>query len=443
MKKLIKITAYMLAGLCLLVIALVGRIDHTPLIEQPFYQRMMAQLDTLPLTHNPGTSKLKIGWSEFNITPSYAMPMAGYTPKDKFESIHDSLFCRILSIDNGSSRSFIISLDLMLFPPTIKNRLQSMLQKNGSNEFLYFTATHTHSGIGGWDDSTVGRFTIGTFHEEWVDNTVNQIVRHLQRAAEDASPSTVSYWESDAREYVENRLDNTSPTDGYLRGVEFVREDSTKAVIAAFSGHSTNIELLGRTLSGDYPATLVREFKKRGYNFGMFMAGMVGSHRIKGFEGEQFAKIDSIGKKLATKFDAATYYHTNSQNIEVTNAHVPIQFGPSQLQFEQGWKTRDWAFRSLIGGLQGELTFLSIGNIILIGTPCDFSGELWAEADWTKWCRDQNKHLIITSFNGNYVGYITADHHYGKREEEVLALNWVGPYFGAYFKNMINLTLQK
>lgn len=443
MKNVLKFCGYAFAGVALLAITLVAPIDDMPLHEQPFYQRMVAQMDTLQLTRHVGVSKLKVGWSEFNITPSYPMPMAGYTPKDQFEDVHDSLFCRILSIDNGSSRAYIISMDLMLFPPTIKNRLQAILKKSGSNDFLYFTATHTHSSVGGWDDSIVGRFTIGKFQPAWVDTTVDQIIHHMQVAATTAKHSGLSYWESDAHELVENRLDRASPSDGLVRGLEFVRDDSSKAVIAAFSGHPTNIELLGRTLSGDYPATLVKEFKKRGYDFGMFMAGMVGSHRIKGFEGEQYSKIESIGKTLAAKFDSAQRDVFLSENVEVASAHVPIPFGPSQLHFEKGWKARDWAFRSLIGGLQGELSYLSLGNIIFIGTPCDFSGELWVEAEWQKWCRDHHKHIIITSFNGNYTGYITADHHYGKKEEEVLALNWVGPYFGAYFKEMISRTLGK
>lgn len=403
----------------------------------------MHQLDTLQLSRHAGVSKVKVGWSEFNITPSYPMPMAGYTPKDKFSDVHDSLYCRILSIDNGNAKAFIISLDLMLFPPTIKDLLTETLKENGRNDFLYLTATHTHSGIGGWDKSVVGRFTIGTFHNEWVDTTVNRIMRHMQLATAHARAANITYWEANAIEYVENRLDPASLTDGYLRGVEFARDDGSKAVLATFSGHPTNIELLGRTLSGDYPSALVQEFKKRGYSFGMFMAGMVGSHRIKGFEGEQFAKTDSIGKKLALKFDSAARYPLAKQRSDFKFAHVPIRFGPSQLQFEKGWKARDWSFQSLVGELEGELTYLAIDNIILIGTPCDFSGELWAEADWQKWCKEHNQHVIITSFNGNYAGYITADHHYGKREEEVLALNWVGPYFGAYFQDMINRILQR
>ena len=56
----------------------------------------------------------------------------------------------------------------------------------------------------------------------------------------------------------------------------------------------------------------------------------------------------------------------------------------------------------------------------------------------------QNKKVIITSFNGDYAGYITEDEHYESiAKEEVMALNWVGPYYGSYFAEMINTLLKK
>ena len=59
-----------------------------------------------------------------------------------------------------------------------------------------------------------------------------------------------------------------------------------------------------------------------------------------------------------------------------------------------------------------------------------------------------NTKLIITSFNGEYMGYITNDKHYlVSSHEEVRALNWVGPYYGEYYAQIIvrllNLTAEK
>jgi neutral ceramidase len=443
LKRLLKFLLYFIITIGLVVASLIAPINRTPLHEQPFYQSMMRQLDTLHLINHQAKSALRVGWSKFNITPNYSMPMAGYTPKNKFDSVHDSIYCRLLAIDNGSSQSFIISMDLMLFPPIVKQRLDDYLKQSNKNYFLYLSATHTHSSVGGWDASLVGRFTIGKFHEEWVDAVVKNLIEHIEFSRQNLQPAFISYWQADASEFVQNRLDGNSKTDGKLRGLKIVRQDGSQAILSTFGGHPTSLDLLARTISGDYPNMLIKQLETNGYDFGMFLAGMVGSHRLIGFDGEQYQKIDSIGKTLANKIKSASQVSLKD-SISISTKHVPIQYGYSQLRFAKNWKVRDWAFRSLIEPLKGEITFLQLGNVILLGTPCDFSGELYADAELEGWCNKNNMHLIITSFNGNYNGYITADKHYNQvNEEEVMALNWVGPYFGEYYSKIILSMLEK
>ncbi|MCX8490950.1 MAG: hypothetical protein ORN54_07775, partial [Cyclobacteriaceae bacterium] len=170
---------------------------------------------------------------------------------------------------------------------------------------------------------------------------------------------------------------------------------------------------------------------------GLFMAGMVGSHRLKGIEGTDFERIEKAGSMLAEKVLNANNERL-VDSVSVSSAHIPIEFGPSQLRIAKDCKVRDWVFRLLLNPLQGELTYLQIGNVIFIGAPADFSGEIVADEKLESLATSLGKRLIITSFNGNYTGYITADHQYRKvNEEEVMALNWVGPYFGEYYTDMI------
>jgi len=420
---------------------LVGPIDKTPLKEQPFYQTMVSRLDTI----HPNLSrkdKVKVGWAKFNITPSYSLPMAGYTPKDKYESIHDSIYGGVIAMTNGSSVNVFVSLDLMLFPPSIKNRVNEALKRQGKDYFVYYSATHTHSSLGGWDASLVGRLVLGSYHAEWVDQTANDILDNIDKATTSSISSTIQYWENDASEFVENRLDAANgQVDGKLRGLKFNRADSSKAVIVTYSAHPTNVELLSRVVSGDYPSALTKQLEKRGFDFGLFMAGMVGSHRLKGIEGTDFERIDKAGLLLAEKVVKATNQNL-AESISISSAHIPIAFGSSQLRIAKDWKVRDWVFRSLLNPLQGELTYLQVGHVVFIGTPADFSGEIFAQEKLEAIAAAMGKKLILTSFNGNYTGYVTADHHYAKgSEEEVMALNWVGPYFGDYYTQMLKQIL--
>jgi len=57
-------------------------------------------------------------------------------------------------------------------------------------------------------------------------------------------------------------------------------------------------------------------------------------------------------------------------------------------------KVRDWAFRWLFTPLKGEITYLKIGNLIMLGTPCDFSGEIFIADGLGKIAEDQHEDCL-------------------------------------------------
>ncbi|MDZ7650221.1 MAG: hypothetical protein U5K54_25535 [Cytophagales bacterium] len=152
----------LLAGVVVIIILLVslmGSIDRTSLQDQEFYQEMTQTLGNLQPTIHPSGKTLQADWRKISITPDYPMPMAGYRMRPAFNAVHDSLYARIVGINNGSVSCYFISLDLLLFPPSVKEVLQKRLAKEFSEmPFLYLSATHTHNGVGGWDNSIVGEW---------------------------------------------------------------------------------------------------------------------------------------------------------------------------------------------------------------------------------------------------------------------------------------------
>jgi neutral ceramidase len=441
-KKLSKALVYLAAIAAIVVVCFVGSVDRTALHEQSFYHDMMRKLDTLQFNHSKKQG-IKVGWGKYNITPSFEMPMAGYKPRQRFESIHDSLYVRIMAIDNGTP-VFILSADLLLFPPVVKEKIETDLKKTMPTAFVFFSATHTHNGLGGWDNSLAGEFITGTYHDEWIKEISEEIVLMMEKISQEMKYGSISYFEEDATGYAANRLaGEMGKVDSKLRGLKIFREDSMKAILVTFSAHATSISKKTTSLSGDYPAALNKELEHNGYDFAMFAAGMVGSHRLDGFAEENYELTAKAGAALATKIlNDSSVAATDS--VSIATAHIPVQYGPSQLRIEKNWRLRDWAFQLLLRPLQGELTYLEIGDIILIGTPCDFSGELSVVGKLDSLASSKNKNLIITSFNGNYNGYITLDDHYDQYDkEEVRALNWVGPYFGEYYQEIIINILAK
>lgn len=444
MNRWLKRFLIILAALAVIAFSLIGPIDRTPLPERSFYKEMKEVLDTISIYNYPANGKLKAGWRKIAITPNSPMPMAGYIMRPFFETIHDSLFARVIGINNGSVSCYLISVDLLLFPPIIKKKVQQRISNElSANTFLYFSATHTHNGIGGWNNSLVGNFVLGDYNEGWVNETTTKLVEEIKAINSSMKPATLSYWETNANEYAENRLVAAAPHDGWLRGLKIVADDSSSMQLVTFSAHATSISKKSLSLSGDYPAALIDQIEEKKKSSGIFMAGMVGSHRLAGIDATEFDLVNKAGVALNEKILTADYDKA-FDSIEIRAAHVPIHFGSSQLRITKNWKLRNWIFNSALNPLQGELTYLQLGNIILIGTPSDFSGELLITHKLKELAKSNNQHLIITSFNGDYVGYITEDEHYDQVEkEEVMAMNWVGPYYGNYFSEMISTLINK
>ena len=96
---------------------------------------------------------------------------------------------------------------------------------------------------------------------------------------------------------------------------------------------------------------------------------------------------------------------------------------------------RPWEFNSLSEQTPHYISILKIGNIVFVGTPCDFSGELIPDIEFVTDPLGIN--LIATSFNGGYIGYITKDKWYDLHEYETFIMNWFGPNNGAYFVELI------
>jgi hypothetical protein len=170
----------------------------------------------------------------------------------------------------------------------------------------------------------------------------------------------------------------------------------------------------------------------------MFLAGMMGSHSITRIPGDNFSRVDSTAKYLNEKIANAPF--TRIGNSLAYMSH-PLPLPEARMRLTKTIAIRNWLFESAFGPIQAHLTYLEIGNVIFVSTPCDYSGEIWVNGHIQV---PPGHQVIITSFNGDYVGYITEDSHYDTRSHaEVRTMNWVGPGFGHYSSSVISRALEK
>ena len=421
----------------------VVRIDRSPYPQNPFYRQMQQNIDHVSKVFKEPSQGLRVGYSKENITPRHPMPTAGYGNRKgaEYTSVRDSIFVRTMVIDNGIQRIALVSADMLIFPPTVTAILGEELPEIGfSLDNTYLSATHSHNSIGGWGEHLAGRIVSGAHSDSVVFSIAHAIVKSIVSASQNVLPATLKAGHLPVTRAVRNRLVQKGKIDSLLRVIEMIRSDSSKLVLTSFTAHPTCLPQEDLELSRDYPGKLIDNLEKRGYTFAIFMAGAVGSMTGRTPRvGE--ACINWMAEDLAHALLTQRNLLTTVHGSALVMRQIPLALREPQLKISRDWRLSPWWFRSLFGEYPAYLTVLRIGDLVLLGTPCDFSGELTGPIDEA--AARQGLRAMITSFNGGYIGYITKDEHYDEDHSETRLMNWYGPGNGQYLSECMIQLMEK
>ena len=145
-------------------------------------------------------------------------------------------------------------------------------------------------------------------------------------------------------------------------------------------------------------------------------------------------KTQEMASMLMQAIPEATLNPVEDQGIGFHR--VPLLLGKQQIKVLPNWRVRQWLSLWLMGEHVPSLTVLHLGNLVMLGAPCDYSGlltgPLYQEA------REKNKFAFVTSFNGGYIGYITPDEYFDVERYETQTMNWYGPGNGSYIQACLN-----
>jgi hypothetical protein len=269
---------------------------------------------------------------------------------------------------------------------------------------------------GAFDDSVVSM----------IKDRVLSTIRHADASKVAASISSVHLPVTGA---VRNRISAENPVDSLLRVVEIKRADSTKLVLMSFTAHATCLSSGNLVLSADYPGRLTQALEADGYAFAMFMAGAVGSHAAKTRERE-WPCVEEMAGKLTHVFAENTGDLQLLNDNTLWTGRVRLDVSEPQFKLFRTWRLRPWAFNAALGDFPEYLSALRLGNLLMLGTPCDFSGEFYPQLDSAAAANGMT--MMVTSFNGGYMGYVTPDKYYDENHYETQLMNWYGPGTGEY-----------
>lgn len=453
LKILLKVLGVILLLIVALLACMLAPVDDTPYQQTAYYQDWKTAVNNLPLTVSNDSNQqseigksLQVGWAKVNFTPKSPTPTAGYGVRRGalYKSVHDSVYVRAVVFDNGVTKAAMVVADLLILPPAVTEQVKTKLSATGIPfEQVYFGATHTHNSMGGWSGGIVGELFGGKFNPDNVTWVADAIVKAVTLAQKDLTPATVAYHQLADTARVRNRAFDEGTIDPFVRTLQLVRSDGQKALICSYAAHSTITSSDNIVLSRDYPGVLVDSLEKGEANFAVFLSGAVGSMGPKvGVES------DSDWVKVATEADSlesdvqkqlAQLKPFENPALRIETLIIPLREPNPRVTL--GWRLRPWVFHWAFGDFPNYVKALRIGNVLMVGFPCDFSGELVAEM--STYAEKKGLKLMVTSFNGGYIGYVTPDKYYGRDTYETLTMNWFGPYNGAYFQEIVRDLVDK
>lgn len=449
--KILKIVSKILLGLIafflILVLSMVTFIDRTPYQEMPYYKVWKQNLSDLKLKQTPSNDSLKVGWAKVNITPKDPIPLAGYGKRRgaSYTAVHDSVFVRTILLEKAGVKTALVSLDLLIVPPTVGDLVKQKLSNTDLTfDHVYFGATHSHNSLGAWYNTLVGRLFAGKYDASIEEMISDGIIKSIINAQKGLETTTISFEKDLDPHDVQNRIIKGGKIEPYIRSIRF-KTPNKEAILTTYAAHSTVLNASTVALSRDYPGVLVDSLERSHFDFAMYMAGAVGSMAPFQNGKTDFDEVNNQALGVLDEIYSENEFESNSDNPDVLSFQVALPLRKPSPRLTKNLALRPWVFKWLFGDSPNYLKVLKIGNDLMVGMPCDFSGELMEDLD--EYAKSKGLNLIITSFNGTYAGYITADEHFDTETYETFTMSWFGPYNGNYFseatKNIIDLVSEK
>lgn len=424
--------ALTLLVLVTLAALLVAPNDATPFMQSDHFYAMQEELDALSLQGSRGDAWYA-GWALSEFEPHRPLNLVGQKRRGPYQFIHDTPQIRALTLANGEHRVAWLSYEVLFVSPLLAKRIRSAVEAAQLPlDHLVFTATHTHSGMGGFADQHLGQLVFGKLDEELVDQLVESSVALLQQAWESESQVTLSFRRLMTEDLVENRLVANDPVDPFLRQLIFQRSDGTRATLITFSAHPTILSHSFMGLSGDYPRALLNRLEAESYQFALFAPSTPGSHRPKA-EGEEPGQVELYAEQLAALLRDNVNPPRPLSTPSILSATLPLPIRTPHIRISSNWRLHPWIYRFLNGESAPFFDVLLLDQLLFISTSAEVSGVFVSE--WESLAQSQGLSLMLSAFNGEYMGYITPDRYYNslKNRDEVGVMNWFGPENGAYF----------
>ena len=387
-------------------------------------------------------SAIDVGWGASEIKAAEGTSLAGYGSRagEPHEGVHDPTFARAIALraEDGQPVVFLAT-DILLIEGTLRAAIAERLAGVIAMDRIILTATHTHGGLGGYADNFAFRFVTGAPDDRAKSDILDAIDTAVRAAIASLAPGRVALGEVEAPGLSTNRIKKVGLPVDPVAGVLLVerKSDKQRAVLVTYGAHATVVSDLDRRVTADYPGAMARALESHGLAMAAFAAGAVGSMSPRAGWSEQ-PGAEWQGQALAGAVLAALPRLSRDlvDRAPLVALQATLVLPPRQ------WRViaADWSmpapFTEMFVPIRAPVTAVTLGRATWVSLPFELSGEIAARIRAR--ARNSGHVLVLSSFGGEYAGYVTPPAAYDMPEAdkadmadyETRLLGFYGPHMG-------------
>ena len=438
-------------ALCTLILS-VDEVDTRPYFRESYYANTVARLRVQEQTNQIVWGQLEAGFGRARLSPTVnaqdepaqghfrSLSLAGYGSRHgkPATGVHDDVYVKTVAFCVQGRLGIIIGADALIIPRDVEEQAMRRLEQESGlrREQVYLSATHTHSSLGGWGEGKVAESFAGPFQpgaQLWFSEC---IVTAVQTAIKDLKPARFGQGRFNASQFIRNRLvGNLGKVDPEFSYALFEQAGGKRAVLGVFGAHATILSGDMMQFSADYPGAWQHAVEDATGGMALFLAGGVGSQSpVPGTNG--LAGVERMGQALARLVIDQLPQTPLTNVVNFGMLGLDVTMPPLNVRISDGFRLRPWLAARLVPVKSTSfLQVFRIDDSVWISTPCDFSGELALGIKDFLHARGRN--TVITSFNGDYVGYVIPARYYHLGGYEPRLMSFFGPNVPDYFDELI------
>ena len=412
-----------------LVVLLVGPwpVDDTPPSGSAGVRDRQERIESF----SPGKSRgaVRAGVAEVELIPEAPVPVAGFIGQvmQPYVGVNSRCFAKALTLATPTASVTILTADLLLIDRPLA---KAVLGRTGlAADQVFFTATHTHSGPGGWGNHPLERLVAGTYEPEVLDLLTQRLSEVIQTSRAHLRPAEVAFVQTTVAGLQRNRILPDQPTNNLLSAWTFrdtgekASNHSAIATLAVFGAHATIGHPIPPRLGGDYPAAFAAALPRLvDAGVVLFAAGTVGdSSPVRMSAPNQQRSVNAYGDVLAARLASQWPKGDYEAQIDLENLRLDVTLPATRVPCLQAGLRFSPLFTWWVGRPSSHLHALRIGPALLVGFPGDLAGHLATRLR-------SALPVVATSFNGDYKGYLVSASTF--RDYPCYETRWMS-FFGA------------